>query len=74
MTVKTDYLVSGMTCQHCANAVTGELSALSGVTDVSIQLVPDGSSKVTVVSADQLTTDQISAALDEAGDYTLVES
>jgi copper chaperone len=74
VTVQTDYLVSGMTCQHCANAVTSELSALSGVTDVTIDLVPDGSSTVTVVSSDPLTSDLVAAALDEAGDYTIVES
>lgn len=74
MAVTTDYLVSGMTCQHCANAVTSELSELAGVTDVSVDLVPEGTSKVTVVSAEPLPAEAVTSALDEAGDYTLVAS
>jgi copper chaperone len=68
----TIYLVSGMTCGHCVSAVTAELTALGGVSDVSVDLVPDGNSKVTVTSAAPLADQDIASALDEAGDYALV--
>ena len=63
--------VTGMTCGHCAHAVTEELSALPGVTSVEVDLVPEGSSTVTVEARSDLTTDQITEALAEAGDYSL---
>lgn len=63
--------VTGMTCGHCAHAVTQELSALPGVTSVEVDLVPEGTSTVTVEAGSDLTTEQVSAALAEAGDYTL---
>jgi 4-aminobutyrate aminotransferase-like enzyme len=34
MAVTSTYTVSGMTCSHCVQAVTGELSSLPGVADV----------------------------------------
>ena len=46
----TTYTVTGMTCGHCVGAVTKELSGLPGVTEVAIDLVPDGGSTVTVSS------------------------
>jgi copper chaperone CopZ len=30
----TSYKVTGMTCGHCANAVTGELGRLDGVSEL----------------------------------------
>ena len=67
----TSYKVTGMSCQHCVNAVTGELSRLDGVSSVTVDLVPDGFSLVTVTSAEPLAADAVSAALDEAGDYRI---
>ena len=67
----TSYKVTGMSCQHCVNAVTGELSRLDGVSSVTVDLVPDGFSLVTVTSAQPLADDAVSAALDEAGDYQI---
>jgi copper chaperone len=67
----TTYKVTGMTCEHCANAVTSEVSALDGVSTVEVQLVPSGVSTVTVTSAAPLPDAEISAALDEAGGYQL---
>ena len=64
--------VQGLTCGHCANAVSEELAAIAGVTDVTVSLVPGGVSTVLVQAASELTTDQIQAALSEAGDYQLV--
>ncbi len=70
MTTKT-YAVTGMTCEHCANAVTSELGGIDGVSDVTVELVPGGSSLVTVASAAPLPEDAVSAALDEAGGYKI---
>jgi copper chaperone CopZ len=67
----TTYPVTGMTCGHCVHAVTGELERLAGVTEVSVDLVAGGASKVTVTSDTPLTTEAVAAALDEAGDYRL---
>ena len=68
MAFTSTYTVAGMTCAHCVGAVSGELSALSGVEDVRIDL---GDGSVTVTSAVPLTQDQVRAAVDEAG-YELV--
>ena len=65
------YHVTGMTCEHCAKAVGEELRALDGVSEVTVHLVPDGASAVTVVSAAPIATEAVEAALDEAGDYRL---
>jgi copper chaperone len=67
----TTYAVTGMTCEHCVHAVTGELSGLDGVSRVEVDLVPGGESKVTVTSEAALTEQAVTAALDEAGDYAL---
>ena len=67
----TSYKVTGMTCEHCANAVTSEVGALDGVSAVDVQLVPNGVSTVTVTSAAALAEAEVSAALDEAGGYQL---
>ncbi len=63
--------VTGMTCGHCVSAVTSEVSALPGVTDVQVELVADGTSTLSVTSEEALTDAQVAAALDEAGDYQL---
>ncbi len=61
------WIVEGMTCQHCVSAVTQEVSALPGVTSVTVDLE---SGNVVVESADELARDTVAAAVDEAG-YTL---
>jgi len=63
--------VTGLTCGHCVGAVTSELSVLAGVTDVQIDLVPDGTSTLRVTADQPLTDDEVAMALDEAGDYKL---
>jgi copper chaperone len=70
MTTQT-YHVTGMTCGHCAGAVTDELKALDGVDDVQVDLVAGGTSAVTVMSAAPIEESRVAAALDEAGDYKL---
>lgn len=68
----TTYVVTGMTCGHCVSAVTEELSALPGVTDVAIDFAAGGPSPVKVTSDAPLTDAQVAGALDEAGNYHLV--
>ena len=68
------YLVTGMTCEHCMRAVSGELRVLDGVTDVTVELIPGGASTVTVTSARPLARGAVADALDEAGDYRLAGS
>lgn len=69
----TTYLVSGMTCAHCERAVSDELSALDGVSQVDVILVAGGVSSVRVDSADPLDDAEVTSAVGEAG-YTLVPS
>jgi copper chaperone len=66
--------VTGMTCQHCVAAVNDELRALDGVTGVDIALEPEGVSTVTVTAGREITDDQVATALDEAGEYRLVDT
>lgn len=70
MTTQT-YNVTGMTCGHCAHAVTTELQALDGVSAVDVDLVAGGTSAVTVTSESPLDEAKVADALDEAGDYKL---
>lgn len=69
--IDTTYPVTGMTCGHCVGAVTDELEALPGVSAVSVELVAGGTSRVTVSSDTALSAEQVTVALDEAGDYRL---
>jgi copper chaperone len=67
----TTYPVTGMTCEHCVNAVTSELGALDGVSGVTVELVPDGISLVTVTSDAPVAEPTVAEALDEAGGYLI---
>lgn len=64
MSVTNTYAVTGMTCGHCVQAVTGELTALPGVHEVNVDL-PTGT--VTVTSDGPLPIDEVRTAVDEAG-------
>jgi copper chaperone CopZ len=66
------YSVTGMTCGHCARAVSSEIKEIAGVTGVDVDLVAGGTSTVTVTSDAPLDRDAVAAAVDEAGDYQLV--
>lgn len=65
------YQVRGMTCGHCAGAVTAELKALDTVADVAVDVVPQGDSTVTVTSSTGLDQDAVRDAVARAG-YELV--
>ncbi len=45
------YIVTGMTCEHCVNAVTDEVTQIPGVRAVDVDLVTGG---LTVASAEPL--------------------
>ncbi len=72
--VTATYPVTGMTCEHCVRAVTGELAGLDGVTQVTVNLVPGGESRVTVDSGASLPVQAVAEALDEAGGYRLADA
>ena len=60
--------VAGMTCDHCRNAVTTEVSAVAGVQAVDVDL----EAGTVTISADRpVDRADIAAAVDEAG-YTLL--
>ena len=52
-----------MHCDHCVAAVEQELSAVSGVESVDVDLA----TKLVVVTGDALDDDALRAAIDEAG-------
>jgi copper chaperone len=64
MSVTTEYVVSGMHCQHCISSVTEEVSAIPGVTDVRVDL---DTGELVVTSDTDLFFSDIEAAIDEAG-------
>jgi copper chaperone len=59
--------ISGMTCQHCVDAVTEELTSLAGVHHVSIDLVQGGVSTAVITSSLTLSDEEIGEAVAEAG-------
>ena len=66
-TRQATYSVTGMTCAHCADAVTEEVSGVAGVAAVEVS-VAAGS---LLVSGTGFTDEQVRAAVDEAG-YAVV--
>jgi copper chaperone len=71
MSTTSTYAVAGMTCGHCVSAVTEEISALPGVTNVAVDLAAGAISSVSVTSDAELDREQVAEAVDEAG-YELV--
>ena len=70
MSTTSTYTVTGMTCGHCVQAVTNEVSKLDGVTGVHVDLA---SGAVTVESEETVDEAAVAAAVDEAG-YELASS
>ncbi|GAA1436797.1 heavy-metal-associated domain-containing protein [Microlunatus lacustris] len=69
MSTTATYTVTGMTCSHCVNAVTEEVTGIPGVTDVQVDL---GSGALTITSAAPVERSAVLAAVDEAG-YALAD-
>lgn len=61
------YKVTGMTCGHCVSAVTEEVQAIPGVTDVRIELAVGGQSTLSIDSNLPITDESVATAVDEAG-------
>jgi len=57
------YQVTGMTCAHCAAAVTEEVSSVAGVESVQV----DVATGRVVVAGTGVDDDAVRAAVDEAG-------
>ncbi|WP_116998174.1 heavy-metal-associated domain-containing protein [Desertimonas flava] len=68
MTVES-FTVTGMTCQHCVNAVSEEVAKVAGVSKVDVDLA---AGTVTVESESPVDRAAVAAAVDEAG-YELVK-
>jgi copper chaperone len=63
--MKTEqFLVPGVSCQHCVHAVTSEVSKLAGVQQVDVNL---DNKVVTVQAGEAVTPASIVAAIKEAG-------
>lgn len=62
--METKYSVSGMTCEHCVASVKEEVSKISGITGVDVNLE---SGVVTVESESKPDAEAVAAAIDEAG-------
>lgn len=56
------YTVTGMTCEHCVASVTEEVTALRGVTGVTVDLA---TGRLTIDG--QATEDAVRGAVEEAG-------
>ncbi len=61
--MNTTITVSGMTCGHCVNSVTEELSKIAGVKEVKVDL---DSGKVDITSENELAQADLSEAIQEA--------
>lgn len=62
--IDQEFRVTGMTCDHCVQAVTKEVGQLAGVESVEVDLARG---TVAVKSERTLERTEIEAALDEAG-------
>ena len=61
MTTSTTFTVPDISCQHCIDAITREVSAVAGVTDIVVDL---DTKTVAVIGGDD---SAVIAAIDEAG-------
>jgi copper chaperone len=61
MATPTTFNVPGISCQHCIDAITREVTAVEGVTNVTVDL--DAKTVVVVGGADSA----VRGAIDEAG-------
>ncbi|RJT96651.1 heavy-metal-associated domain-containing protein [Arthrobacter frigidicola] len=68
-----EYALTGLTCGSCATRVSTVVGALEGVTDVRIDLIPGGTSTVSVSSSRPVPPATLGAAVEKAG-YRLLTS
>ncbi|MFC0358652.1 MULTISPECIES: heavy-metal-associated domain-containing protein [Kytococcus] len=60
----TEYNVTGMTCGHCEASVREEVSEVPGVESVEVS---HETGRLTVTGADDVSTDAVLAAVEDAG-------
>ena len=60
---QTVYHVTGMTCAHCADAVTREVAAVEGVEAVEVSV----EAGTVLVRGERVSDELVRAAVDEAG-------
>ena len=70
MSTTQQYLVRGMTCDHCASSVTAEVGSIPGVGEVAVDVA---AGLVSVTSDLSVTAEQVREAVEEAG-YELVSN
>lgn len=68
-TATATYSVPGITCQHCVNALTAEITRILGVREVAVDLARR---EVTISSDQPLDRASVAQAVDEAG-YDLAD-
>jgi copper chaperone len=61
--VASVYSVPGVSCQHCVNAITTEVSQIPGVSTVVVDLA----TKTVTVESNNVDDAAVRAAIDEAG-------
>jgi len=61
-----EFTVADISCGHCAQAITKEVSGVQGVQNVTVDV---GTKRVSVEASEQVSTDTIVNAINEAG-YT----
>ena len=59
-----NYTVTGMTCEHCVASVTEEVSEISGVAGVEVDLA---SGALSVTSEKPIPDEAVRGAVEEAG-------
>lgn len=59
-----ELIVPEMSCQHCVNSISGEVSQVQGVRNVAIDL---GTKHVRVDADETVTTEAVVEAVNEAG-------
>ena len=60
----TTFNVPDVSCQHCVNAITQEVSQIPGVRNVSVDI---NTKRVSVDAGEQVSQQQIVEAINEAG-------
>lgn len=68
--VEKTYVVPDVSCEHCVRAITTELSAIPGVTDVRVDI---DTKIVAVRYDDSVVEDQIVTGIEDAG-YEIAQS
>lgn len=64
MSVTQTYTVTGMTCGHCVQSVTEEVSAIPGVEQVDVTLE---TGEVKITAAAEIDREKVEAAVADAG-------